>query len=203
MDFGDGFNSFLTNPTHIYVDSGTYRVILTGTSLTNYCPAFDSIDLVVLPYPEVTATSDTSNGCIPLPVNFSSTVNSVGYYLWDFGDGNSSTLANPSHIYSTDGYYSVSVRFEDLSGCVDSFDFDVNPYPIPQANFLAQQLDTCILPLDYNFQNMTLGGSLFNWDFGDGNSSTLASPLHSYSLAGTYTINLVSFNTYGCVDSLN
>ena len=70
---------------------------------------------MVLPYPEITASSDTSNGCIPLPVNFSSTVNSIGYYLWDFGDGNSSNLANPYHTYSTDGYYSVNVRFEDLT----------------------------------------------------------------------------------------
>ena len=82
-NFGDNTTSFLTNPTHVFLDSGHYRVILTGTSLTNNCPASDSVDLVVLPYPEVTASSDTSNGCIPLPVNFSSIANSVGYYLWD------------------------------------------------------------------------------------------------------------------------
>ena len=202
-DFGDGSNSFLTNPTHIFTDSGTYRVILTGTSLTNDCPAYDSIDLVVLPYPVITAFSDTSNGCIPLPVNFTSSVNSIGYYLWDFGDGNSSTLANPSHTYSTDGYYSVNVRFEDLTGCVDSFDFDVNPYPVPQVNFLAHQLDTCVLPVNYNFQNTTSGGSSYNWDFGDGNSSNLSSPAHSYNVSGNFTINLVTSNTYGCTDSMS
>jgi len=200
-DFGDGATSFLTNPNHIYADSGSYRAILTGTSLTNNCPAFDSVDLVVLPYPEITASSDTSNGCIPLPVNFSSTVNSVGYYLWDFGDGNSSNLANPYHTYSTDGYYSVNVRFEDLTGCVDSFDFNVNPYPVPQTNFVSQQLDTCVLPINYNFQNLSLGGSSYSWDFGDGNVSSLASPAHTYTAEGNYDINLITSNTYGCEDS--
>ena len=59
-DFGDSTNSFLTNPTHVFSDSGSYRVILTGTSLTNNCPAYDSVDLVVLPYPVITASSDLS-----------------------------------------------------------------------------------------------------------------------------------------------
>ena len=91
---------------------------------------------------------------------FTSSVNSIGYYLWDFGDGNSSTLANPSHTYSTDGYYSVNVRFEDLTGCVDSFDFDVNPYPVPQVNFLAHQLDTCVLPVITTFKIQHLAALL-------------------------------------------
>ena len=113
-------------------------------------------------------------------------------------------LANPNHVYSTDGYYSVSVRFEDLTGCVDSFDFDIISYPIPQANFTAQQLDTCVLPLDYNLQNSTIGAATYDWDFGDGfNSSTLASPLHSFSNAGNYDIKLISSNAYGCVDSIS
>ena len=79
------------------------------------------MDLVVLPYPVITASSDTSNGCIPLPVSFSSSVNSVGYYLWDFGDGNTSSLANPNHIYTNDGYYSVKCkirRFNWLCGFI-------------------------------------------------------------------------------------
>ncbi len=200
-DFGDNTTSFLTNPTHVFTDSGYYRVILTGTSLTNDCPASDSVDLLVLPYPEITATSDTNNGCIPLPVNFSSTSKSVGYYLWDFGDGNTSTLAHPNHIYTNDGYYSVNLRFEDLAGCVDSFDFDIIPYPVPQISFNAIQLDTCILPASYNFQNNSTGASSNNWDFGDGSISSVNSPNYSYSTAGNYDINLIISNTYGCTDS--
>ena len=200
-DFGDNTTSFLTNPTHVFTDSGYYRVILTGTSLTNDCPASDSVDLLVLPYPEITATSDTINGCIPLPVNFSSTSKSVGYYLWDFGDGNTSTLANPNHIYTNDGYYSVNLRFEDLAGCVDSFDFDIIPYPVPQISFNAIQLDTCILPASYTFQNNSTGASSNNWDFGDGSISSVNSPNYSYSNPGNYDINLIISNTYGCTDS--
>ena len=206
-DFGDNSISSLTNPNHIYTDSGSFRVVLLGTSLTNNCPAYDSVDLVVLPYPEITATSDTSNGCIPLPVNFSSTVNSVGYYLWDFGDGNTSILANPTHNYTTDGYYSVNVRFEDLSGCVDSFDFNITPHPIPVANFNPIQLDTCLLPVNYNFQNLTNGGVSYQWDFGDGTSSPITNPTDSlnpksYTNAGNYDIKLLTNNSFGCADSI-
>ena len=200
-NFGDNSSSFLTNPTHVFSDSGHYRVILIGTSLTNNCPASDSVDLVVLPYPEVTASSDTSNGCIPLPVNFSSTSNSVGYYLWDFGDGNSSGLANPNHTYTSDGYYSVNLRFEDLAGCVDSFDFDIIPYPVPQISFNPIQLDTCVLPASYTLQNNSIGASTNNWNFGDGSVSFINSPNYSYSAPGNYDINLLISNTYGCSDS--
>ena len=202
-DFGDSNFSYLTNPNHIFTDSGSYRVILTGSSLTNNCEAYDSVDLVVLPYPVITATSDTSNGCIPLPVNFSSTVNSVGYYLWDFGDGNTSTLENPTHTYTVDGYYSVNVRFEDFSGCVDSFDFDIIPHPVPTSSFVPIQLDTCVLPINYNFQNNSLGASSYNWDFGDGNNSINTIPNYSYTNSGNYTIKLLTSNTYGCSDSIS
>ena len=201
-DFGDSNYSYITNPSHIFTDSGNYRVILTGSSLTNNCEAYDSVDLVVLPYPVITATSDTSNGCIPLPVNFSSTVNSVGYYLWDFGDGNTSTLDNPTHTYTVDGYYSVNVRFEDFSGCVDSFDFDIIPHPVPTPSFVPVQLDTCVLPINYNFQNNSLGASSYNWDFGDGNISINTLPNNTYISSGNYTIQLVTSNTYGCSDSI-
>ena len=207
-NFGDSsLPSTLTNPNHIFNDSGSYRVILQGTSLTNNCPAYDSVDLVVLPYPEITATSDTSNGCIPLPVNFSSTVNSVGYYVWDFGDGNTSILANPTHNYTTDGYYSVNVRFEDISGCVDSFDFNMTPHPLPVANFDPIQLDTCLLPINYNFKNIINGGVSYVWDFGDGTSSSVTNPTDSlnpksYTNAGSYDIKLLTNNSFGCADSI-
>ena len=201
-DFGDGTTSYLTQPTHIFSSEGLYNVILTGTSLTNDCPAYDSTALLVLPYPDISATSDLNNGCIPLGVNFSSTVNSTGFYFWDFGDGNTSTLDNPSHIYSSDGYFDVFVRFEDLSGCVDSFDFNVTAYPVPQIGFSINQLDTCVLPANYDFINNTIGGDLFSWSFGDGLSSPLTSPSHGYSSDGVYTVQLDVSNTYGCSDSL-
>ena len=69
-DFGDGNDSYLTNPTHIYDTAGNFTVVLTGTSLTNDCPVYDSVTLVVLPYPDVTGTSDINNGCIPKPLIF-------------------------------------------------------------------------------------------------------------------------------------
>ena len=110
-DFGDGNTAYLTNPTHIYDSAGTFMVVLTGTELTNYCPTQDSIQLVVLPYPDITATSDINSGCIPSVVNFTSNYNSMGFVTWDFGDGNTSTLDNPTHTYNTDGYIQCVCSF--------------------------------------------------------------------------------------------
>ena len=202
-DFGDGNTSYLTNPTHIYDSSGTFMVVLTGTELTNYCPTQDSIQLVVLPYPDITATSDINSGCIPSVVNFTSNYNSMGFVTWDFGDGNTSTSDNPTHTYNTDGYFNVFVRFEDLSGCVDSFDFNFTAYPVPQVSYTPNQLDTCELPMDFQFANSTTNGDNYLWDFGDGNTSTLISPTHTYIASGTYNVQLNVNNTYGCEDSFN
>ena len=202
-EFGDGNDSYLTSPFHIYDSAGNFTVILTGTSLTNDCPAYDSVSLVVLPYPEVTGTPDINNGCIPLTVNFSNTVNSIGYFTWDFGDGNTSSQANPTHTYTSDGYYNVFVRFEDLSGCVDSFDFDVNPHPVPQAGFSINQLDTCVLPANFDFSNSSLGATNYAWTFGDSsNQNSQTNPAHSYTNDGTYDVMLHVSNTYGCEDSI-
>ncbi len=202
-EFGDGNDSYLTNPTHIYDSAGNFTVTLTGTSLTNDCPAYDSVSLVVLPYPDVTGTSNINNGCIPLTVNFSNVVNSIGYFTWDFGDGNTSSQANPTHTYTADGYFNVFVRFEDLSGCVDSFDFDVNPYPVPQAGFSINQLDTCVLPANFDFNNSSVGAVNYTWTFGDSsNQTSQTNPSHTYVVDGSYDVMLHVSNTYGCEDSI-
>ena len=105
----------------------------------------------------------------------------MGFVTWDFGDGNTSTLDNPTHTYNTDGYFNVFVRFEDLSGCVDSFDFNFTAYPVPQLTFTPNQLDTCELPMDFQFANSTTNGDNYLWDFGDGNTSTLKPNTHLHS----------------------
>ena len=95
------------------------------------------------------------------------------------------------------------MRFEDLSGCVDSFDFDVNPYPVPQAGFSINQLDTCVIPANFDFSNSSLGATNYTWTFGDSsNQNSQTNPAHTYTNDGSYDVKLHVSNTYGCEDSI-
>ncbi len=151
--------------------------------------------------------NDTTN-CTTVSFTNTSTVSSdsiVSYY-WDFGDGQSSMLQNPSNTYadphpSTDILYPVKLVITHSTGCKDSITRNVTIYQVPVADFTAT-FDSC---RQVSFTNNTQNNPDFTylWDFGDGNSSTLQSPgNHTYNPVATstnYTITLTVENTNGCV----
>jgi gliding motility-associated-like protein len=122
-DFGDGSPvSNVQNPTHTFTDPGSYTVTLTGTGAGN-CEVSASTTVVLV---QDTATADfTSNpthpASLPLPnASVQFTDNSLGAssWLWDFGDGNTSSSTNPNHGYTTPGQYYVTLTITNTNGCV-------------------------------------------------------------------------------------
>ena len=128
-NFGDGISSSLTNPNHAFLTNGSYTVvlaiadssILTGSSCIDYHYATINVTGVSAPlqcnagfvmYP------DTSSNDITV-VN-SSTGNNLTY-SWDFGDGNTSNIQNPSHTYTSQGTYYLCLTIDDGNGCIDSY----------------------------------------------------------------------------------
>ncbi|MCL5992361.1 MAG: PKD domain-containing protein, partial [Bacteroidetes bacterium] len=113
-DFGDGETSTEQNPTHTYNDEGIYSVRLLIKHL-NDSSEINKEDLISV-YEAFGAsfTTDKTTGVIPLTINF--TDNSFGSpttWSWDFGDGTTSTEQNPSHIYTVQGIYNVSLTVSD------------------------------------------------------------------------------------------
>ena len=113
---------FLQNPSVTYFNPGTYTVKLV---VQNAAGTKDSITktqyITVYALPTVDFSATPLTGCYPLPVQFSdnSTPGSgtISGWLWDFGDGNSSTAQNPSHTYTASGNYNVSLRITNSNGC--------------------------------------------------------------------------------------
>jgi len=159
-----------------------------------------------------TITVSINSGCIPLPVKFTfSTTNSspVATYLWDFGDGDSSSQASPTHIYKAHGNYygKVTVTFANHTTCTVTITKPITIFSSPNADFNYgnnQKITLCNPKTPICFKDLSTPGSdhapinSWLWSFGDGSSSTSQNPCYSYSAAGTYTVTLEVVDTNGC-----
>ena len=130
-NFDDQTNSINKNEPHLYVNDGTYNVILRAIS-DKGCQKDTTIAVVVYAFPEVSYTFD--NECIFDEVQFdnSSTINTgIQTYYWQFGDDSTSILQSPKHIYLKHGFYPVQLTATSDKGCIDSLSKIIEIYPLP------------------------------------------------------------------------
>jgi uncharacterized repeat protein (TIGR01451 family) len=148
------------------------------------------------PKASFTPTEIATNLGEPVAFTNTSTGNPTLTYSWDFGDGTAkSTEANPSHVYASIGTYPVTLTVTNVYG-QDTATGTIGFYPA--ANFSPQ--DSIIQTGDaISFTNLSAGSSplTYAWDFGDGATSSDASPMHTYSTAGPYAVSLKVDNAWG------
>ncbi len=150
-----------------------------------------------------------SIGCLPFAVPFSdvSTLGdtAIANWKWLFGDGDSSSTQNPSHLYLGAGAYDVTMQVTDFHGCKDTVTVSaIEVFQGATANFTASDSLNCA-PFDIQFTDLSYNYPAANWiwDFGDGNSvSGIQNPTHTYANDGVYTVTLVVQDTLGCSDTL-
>lgn len=189
-DFGDGNTSMLKAPVHLYTTTGTYQVSLEATTVNGCKLGYPLGQKVNVFAPVANFNADMMSGCPPLLVNFSNLSVGASSWVWDFGDGTTSTQQHPSHTYSSVGSYQVRLIAADNTGCVDTF---LLPGLINVAtatvNYVTPPPITGCAPYAVNFSDAS-GAASFLWDFGDGATSTAANPYHVYDAPGTYTVSL-------------
>ncbi len=122
---------------------------------------------------------------------------------WDFGDGSTSTLQNPTHTYTAPGEYDASLYIIGRDGCQSELaTYTILIHAYPEAEFTYEEL--CVGE-EIQFQDASTisYGTIdeWSWDFGDGSTSTLQNPTHSYSTPGIYTVKLL-VGSGGCKDSI-
>lgn len=204
-DFGDNTPVVVTNQnppvTHTYAGPGTYLVKLSINDTTFCNSPADTIKTVRLS-PQVQALFSTPPaGCVPYTADFVN--NSLGglNFFWDFGDGGTSTMDNPSHLYPNPGTYVVKLLAYDSSSCnkIDSTSFSITVSSIPFASFSYNPN-----PPQENkftkFVNQSIGATKYLWDFGDGDTSVEVNPSHIFPATATYKVCLNAANAAGCVD---
>jgi PKD repeat protein len=196
-DFGDGDTSTVPNPLHIYTVPPSTAVSLTVTD-TNGC-AKTIVDTVLSP---TAADFNMSNdgGCLPLTITFSDSSFNATSWSWDFGDGSFSTSLMPTHLFTADGVYPVTLSVTGPDGCISQKVQNITVMT-PVAAFNADSLAGCA-PMMVSFANESSGATDYLWDFGDGDISNLENPKHLYSDPGVYTVTLIASNDYGCSDTL-
>jgi PKD repeat protein len=192
-DFNDGGTSSESNPTHTYSQAGTYLASLAvSDSLGATVGATAHVTANTPPLQIVSCSASPTSGSIPLAVNFSVTATggTGAYgYAWNFGDGGSSTLQNPSHTYSTPGQYAGVITVTSgtqTQSCTTS----TISVTCPDLVVACTGPTSGKMGVAVTFSCSASGGSgtyTYDWDFGDGTThSTSQNPSHVYQSAGTW-----------------
>jgi gliding motility-associated-like protein len=201
-DFGDGHAQTVTTTTvsHSYTTPGSYPISLIVTDM-NGCTSSITETVVVVSPPTPAFIANPVSGCsAPLSVTFTnnSTSSGVCTYIWHFGDGGTSNQMNPTHTYTANGSYNVTL-IVNQHGCIDSTvmpDF-INIQNM-NAGFTATPSVVCT-GQSISFTNTSIPAAVSaNWVFGDGGTSTTINPIYTYTAAGTYTVTLAATGAGGC-----
>ncbi|MEO6584092.1 MAG: PKD domain-containing protein, partial [Ferruginibacter sp.] len=204
-DFGDGSTTTQPNPTHVYLAGGAYTVRLIATNGSGCSDTLIRQQYVNISLPAIIINDLPLEGCTPLSHTFTSSVNTtetIVAYAWDFGDGTTSTLMNPTHVY-VPGNYNVQLTITTASGCTNTLMVPnaVSVGVKPTANFVATPLDVCA-EIPITFTSLSSGViEDYSWTFGDGGSSTDANPMYVYTDTGFFDVQLV-VNNNGCRDTI-
>ncbi|HYG52971.1 MAG TPA: PKD domain-containing protein [Flavobacteriales bacterium] len=198
-DFGDG--SPLANassPTHVFPGAGTYTV---QQVVTNAVGCTDTSTQAVTVNPNPVAAFNVTTACHTYANAFTDASTGAVTWEWDFGDGSALDFnQNPNHIYPLDGTYTAELEVTNIFGCSDSIMQTATVLLQPQSAFTNS---TVCAKQPVSFTDNTTGSpTSWDWDFGDGGTSTLQNPTHTYLLGGTYTITLITGNPAGCMDTL-
>ncbi|MBO6759652.1 MAG: PKD domain-containing protein, partial [Roseivirga sp.] len=208
--FGDGGTSTIKNPIHTFTTSGDFTVKLTiQDTIFGYTDTYTETVSISVPTADFTATPIFN--CGPLTVNFTdassiSGANTITSWAWDFGEGSTSTSQNPSHVYDKPGNYTVKLRITDSGGCTHE-KIRTNYVQVlgPDVGFIATSSTVLDGPGAVTFQSQATSSAPITswlWDFGDGSTSNLENPTHTYATSGTFDVSLTVSDIDGCSRTL-
>lgn len=207
-NFGDATTSTLQNPSHWYSSPGTYTVTLIVTSNSG---CSDTISQIVNVQPSPLANFSATQVCFGSTTFFndSSTISSgtITGWNWNFGDplsvpNNTSSLQNPSHIFTSAGTFTVTLIITSNSGCTDTIAIPVTVNALPVANFSTT---TVCQGNATSFTDLSTGNPVsWSWSFPGGNPALSSSQNPSSVFpAGTYTVTLIAGTSFGCTDTIS
>ncbi len=166
------------------------------------------VDVSVLDAPPLSFSADITQGCQPLVVTFTEQSDDEGQtYEWDFGDNSPSNIGSakqPIHIYENSGLFDVSLQVTSVEGCKTTqhiFNL-IDVYKNPIAKFYTNHSDASVIKPEIIFNNNSIDGYNYYWDFGDGSTYIGTETIHTYpNISNNYTVTLVAESNKGCRDT--
>jgi len=201
FDGNNSDTSTQTNPTFVFKDTGTFKVRLIAINSLD-CRITDTTYATIKVtnnFLKDSVTSVTKNFCDSIQATFTAVGNGGATFNWDFGDGTTSALKSPSHTFKKPGIDTITLIVYDTAFC--------NPYDTTTSFINFTDIVTALIqdtlykgcaPFTINFNDFGFGGKTFVWHFGDGDSSTLKDPSHTYSTPGTYEVSLFAYDPSTC-----
>ncbi|MGN6195339.1 MAG: PKD domain-containing protein [Ginsengibacter sp.] len=207
-DFGDGSTAIGQNVSHAYVDGAntdTVRLVVTAPSDCGIATvkATKVINLTrTIPLAKFGYSLQCGNPSVTFSDSTTLTGSTIQGWLWNFGDGTTSTLQNPVHTFNGYGNYVVKLSVTSNGNC-NGTDIATTTLPI-EAKPVADYSDskTCVnTPANFTDLSSIAFGSIntWYWDFGDGTNSISRNPSKIYALAGPYDVKLVVKSASGCI----
>ncbi len=201
---GTNNNSNLQNPTHVFTAPGVYTTTLIIIS-TMGCSDTTEQDITVdeLPLASIGVADDSI--CLGQLAEFTGTGTNISTWYWEFGDGGTSIDQNPSYMYQSPGEYIVTLTVTGIGTeqCTFTTDTTITVNGAPEAMFEYE--NTCLGDSTY-FTDLSYSQygfvSQWDWDFGDGNTSTMEDPSHYYQNNDDYEVTLIVTDNYGCSDTI-
>jgi PKD repeat protein len=148
------------------------------------------------------AAASVIEGCAPLKVSFKNTNFNCDSCRWTFGDGGSSAERNPKWLFDIPGEYNVTLTVFGKGDIHYSSSLNIIVHSAPKARFEFSHERTDQSNGQIIFQNYSSDAVKYKWDFGDGSSSDLFEPMHSYVKSGRYNLKLIVTSEFGCLDSV-
>lgn len=198
--FDNGGTSAQQNPTSTY-SAGIYDpVLVVSDALGCRDSAVSHVEVIVM---QANFKISSNFGCTGIPLQFTDSSNYASTWAWDFGDGTTSNLQNPTHAYAAVGNYTVSLTVT-YNGCTGSYtqSTPVNVSVPVTPTFSANDTSDCSTPFAVNFTSTAPGAASYSWTFGDGGTSNLQNPSHTYTANGSFDVSLAVANSAGCVNTL-
>lgn len=188
------------------VQTGTYHATLfsfAGCTLTT-----SDVSITVNPSPTVGFTINSLSQCLSGNQFVFTDTSSIAFgtlqYTWNLGDGTIVTTPNVNHSYTSPGSYVVKLLVTSDKGCSDSISYTVHVFESPVAGFKANINELCSLNNQFVFtdtSSIVSGALQYRWTMGDGNFFTTKDVTHSYTVPGSYTVQLVVTSDKGCTDT--
>lgn len=183
------FNSGINNTVAIYFVNGPVEARL------------DDFTIDVAPegaVPPSTGFSSTQSETNYLEYSFTNSSTGATSYLWDFGDGNTSTEESPTHVYATHDIYTVTLTATNDANLSTSLsqNIDIQAPVTADFTYMVDESDY----KTYTFMDASEGAVMLLWEFGDGYQFTGMDPSHTYQEDGIYDVTLTAYSITGAMD---